>query len=52
MQVLVIHEFWENAGTVNERRHRPGEVLTVSPDTLDLYRPFLKEMKPRREVTK
>jgi hypothetical protein len=48
VQVLVIHEFWKD-GT---ERHRAGEIMTVTPEFFELYRTFLKEVKPRREVTK
>lgn len=49
MQVLVVHEFYEEDG---HKRHWPGQIMTVDAAFFDLYRPFLKEVKSRREVTK
>jgi hypothetical protein len=48
VKVLVVQEFW--AGGVE--RHRAGEVMDVSVEFFELYRPFLKELKPRKTVEK
>lgn len=48
MEVLVVQEFWEEG----IRRRRAGEVLQVTPEYWDLYKPFLKPLKERKSVEK